>query len=52
MTTVICSSGPLGGAPGWVGWVVVALVVAVLWVVPIVGTLALFPDAGRKRRHG
>jgi hypothetical protein len=33
-------------------WLVVVLVVVALWVVPIAGTLALFPDAARKRRRG
>ena len=41
-----------GSGTGWAGWVVVALVVVALWVVPIAGTLALFPNAGRRRRHG
>jgi hypothetical protein len=35
-----------------VTWLVVASVVVALWVVPIAGTLALFPNAARKRRHG
>ena len=43
---------PFAPGSGWVGWVIVALVVVVLWSVPIVGTLALFPKRSTRRRHG
>jgi len=49
MTIAMWSSGT---GPGWLGSVVVALVVVALWVVPIAGTLALFPNAARRRRRG
>jgi hypothetical protein len=37
------SNSPLAAGSGWVGWVVVAVVVIAFWAVTIVATLALFP---------
>ncbi|MCV7298161.1 hypothetical protein H7J93_00725 [Mycobacterium barrassiae] len=45
------SNSPLAAGSGWIGWVVVALVIAALWAAPIAAAFALFPlhrDRGRR----
>jgi hypothetical protein len=39
---VVWSSGPIGIGMGLTGWLLVAVTIAALWAVPIVGTFALF----------
>jgi hypothetical protein len=46
------SNSPLAAGSGWIGWVVVALVIAALWAVPIAATFALFPTHHHRGRRG
>jgi hypothetical protein len=46
------SNSPLAVGSGWAGWVVVALVIAAVWVAPIAATLALFPTHRHRGRRG
>jgi hypothetical protein len=46
------SNSPLTAGSGWIGWVVVALVIATLWAAPIAATLALFPTHRHRGRRG
>jgi hypothetical protein len=46
------SNSPLAAGSGWIGWVVVALVIAALWAAPIAATLALFPTHRHRARRG
>lgn len=44
------SNSPLAAGSRWIGWLVVALVIAALWVAPIAATLALFPTHRHRGR--
>lgn len=49
------SNSPLAAGSGWIGWVVLALVIAALWAAPIAAVFALFPhhrDRGRRGPSG
>lgn len=46
------SNSPLAAGSGWIGWLVVALVIAALWAAPIAATLALFPTHRHRGRQG
>jgi hypothetical protein len=48
---VTSSSSPFAAGPGWVGWVIMAVVVVAFWAVTIAATLALFPVSHRNRRQ-
>lgn len=52
-------NGALGAGPGWVEWLLTALVLAALWAVPVAGIFALFratspghPHIRGRRRGG
>jgi hypothetical protein len=44
------SNNPLAAGSEWIGWVVVALLIAALWAAPIAATLVLFPHRHRGRQ--
>lgn len=46
---MVLSSGPFAVGSGWVGWVIVTLIIIAFWAVPIVATLALFRTSHRNR---
>jgi hypothetical protein len=49
---VTLSNSPFAVGSGWIGWVVVALVIATVWAAPIAATLALFPRPRHRGRRG
>jgi hypothetical protein len=46
------SNNPLVAGSEWIGWVVVALLIAALWAAPIAATLVLFPTHRHRGRQG